>query len=932
MPGLSDLVADSSSVLELIIGGNFLDENNDAQTIWLSRSGWHDEPDGPAGTYIKPLADFNLVFDSQTDPLDPKTLSEGFRADITLINNSAYSDYAGLFDEWWQYSVDRQVWNVYLVGILSDGTRVTLSDVLSTPLYQLYGQSIPEVGSDTCTIRTVSRHAILDTAFQPVTYSPPCLIFPATAAGVINLGDNLDIVATQSISVWVYLSSPAQLAAIQYIVHKDSGTTGYYLAIGLVSGGTIEGGVELGIRGQTPMATTTAAGVIRAFRWHRIDVTVDATTRRIDIDGITAVTTAGITGAPIVNSVDCKIGLNLGGRLSRLLFYTDSRSNATMAVEGRTPIVGNETNLREAFLFQEGLGSAVSSSKSGSTLVNIAFGTGVLWDTASWHLESILSQYEPLILGTVPRAPVTWIDTAKQIGQITRGALALIQEVQSNHNAVSAANYSVNYGNGTFRVTSGVITGLTWSATATANNLWNAALLSTAAVATINCPAASKSLAIQCRVDSSDSTTRFLIGWQGNPGNTVGAFFIRLTTGAVNRLNVQAINGTGTFNVNYDSLIQGDNYSIVASMNATAGTVNGQPANTIYLYVNGEMAGSVAISGTWTAVLTGFGVGIRPITLTTPWVGRYDAPAIFNTAISQVQARLLHTLPATGVETGLTNAWRLNETSGTSAAALAGAAALTLTSPTRTPGRSAPADLARFVLYSEGYLESDLDTDSWRECLNDVSADCGWLVTNGQKTREVLNVILANLGFLLFEELGKWKIRRFVGLTGIPDIELDGATTLTSSPIEPNAADPAIYQWTILYATNNTKVTAANLSVNPATDPDRYDYALKDNKSAMKIDYEVLDRFPAAEPRTRLTALLNQKDAELEAARLLPIHKFGADRKMVSLFAHVGSISVLDEIGPLVAEADMDDGDVLVIGINTVDNVGTIAVWRPAGE
>lgn len=933
MPGLSDLIADSSSILELIIRGYYLDENNDQQVIWTSRSGWMDEPDGPAGAYIKPLADFNLSFDSQVDPLDPKTLSEGFRADITLINNSVYHEYAGMFDGWWRYSVDQQPWNVYLVGILSDGTKVTLSDVISTPLYQLYGQLIPEVGSDTCTVRTISKHAALDRPLQPVTYSPPCLLFPGTTAGVINLGDNLDISGAQSITVWFYPSNPAQLATTQYIVNKDGGTSGYYIALGLVGGGTIEGGVEVAIRGQTPALTTTAAGVIKAFRWNRIDIAIAAASRRIDIDGTTAVTTGAITGSPVVNSVDCVIGRNLAGRLSRLLFYTDVRTNATMSAEGRTPIVGTEANLREAFLFQEGKYSTVSSSKSGSSLVNIALGTGVVWDTASWHLESILPQYEPLIVGTVPRAPITFIDTAKQIGHITRGTLALVQEIQANHSAVSTANYSVNYDNGTFRVTTGVITSLTWSTTATANNLWGAALLSTAAVATINCPSGSRGLAIQCRPDSTDSSIRFLIGYQGNPGSTPGAFLIRLTSGAVNRLNVLAINDAGaTFNINYDLLEQDRTYSIAASMNATAGTVNGQPANTIYLYIDGEPAVSVAISGAWTAVLTAFGVGIRPITLTTPWVGRYDAPAIFSTVISQAQARLLHTSPMTGSEPGLANAWRLSETSGTSAAALVGGTALTLTSPTRIPGRSAPVDLARFVLFSAGYLESDLDTNSWRECLNEVSADCGWFVTNAQKSRDVLNIVLANLGFLLYEELGKWKIRRFVGLTGTPDVEIEPKTSLLAEPVQPSAADPAIYQWTILYATNNTKVAPANLTVNPATDPDRYEYAQKDSRAATKTDYAVLDRFPAAEPRTRLTALLTQKDAETEAKRLLPIHKFGADRKVVALFAHVGSVEMLDEVGPLVAEADLQDGDVVVVGVNTVDGIGTAAVWRPAGQ
>lgn len=929
MPTLNDLLSDPSAQIELLVKGQYLDENDDLRTEWVSQSGWDDQIGGPFGSYIPPLLTINLRINQQIDPLDIRfdlfTL-----ASIELSNN--HLDFAGRYDGWWQYSVDNQSWTVYAVGTLSTGQRVEIADVENTPLFDLKGVNIPEAGSDQCLIRCKSARS-LDSALQPVTYSPPALYFPGTASAIINLGNNLNITGTQSISVWVYLEDPA--STLQYIEFKDSGSAGHYIAVGLVGAGTITAGVEILVRGQSPTTTTTAANVLQAYRWHRIDVSIAAATRRIDIDGTTAITTSAITGTPTASSVDLEVGRSLKGRLHRLLHWTDARTNATMSAEGRTPISGSETNLREAFIFGEGKGNQVASSKSGSSLIG-TLAAGALWDTASWHYESILGQYEPYVLGTVPRVPVTWIDPPKQIGQVSHGAIALLSELQSNHTAVNSANYTVDTATGTLKVTSGALSG-TYSATVTANNRWNAALLfgsGSSAVATITSPTGSRSIGIQFRADFTANAFRNLIGWQ-SAGADLGRFILRFsqfaTPTASNRLEWAGINDAGTAFVTSitEGLQAGRTYTAIASLNATGGTVNGQPANTLYLYLDGALVASVAVSGAWTTAPTGFGVGVRPTDLTRNWLGRLDEPFVFNRVVSAQEAKDFCCNPLTGAESGLVRGWHLDN----SAAPFAGATSLTLTNTTYTAGRSACTDLARSILFSavNGYVESALDTDSWYTALVDCPFDCGWFVTNGAKSIDILNVILGGLGLIIYESGGLLKVKRFEGLSGTPDIELDPLIDLQSQPVESNAADPAVYQWTINFATNNSKQDIANVAGGLATtDPDRYQYGAAPYRSVAKSDGSILERFPNAVSMTRTTALLNLIDAESEATRLLAIHRHGADRKSISAFVGIAQIEILDELGPLMEETNLDAGDLIVVGLTIDEGLGTLTLWRPA--
>lgn len=918
MPTLNDLITDAGALIEIVVHGQYYDENGDLQSVWLSRSGWKDPATGPAAQYCKPLIDLSSRVSQSFDPLQPSMMVDTTYAQLELINDAIF--YPGYFDQYYLYSVDELPWTIYYVGVLSTGQRVELSDVESTPIHILRGIGIPEVSSSSCLIRTRSLSQILSFALQPYTYSPPALYFPGNTTAVVDLGNNLNITGAQALSAWIYITD---ISTAQYILFKDSGTQGYYVAVGLVGSGTILGGVEIVVRGQSPATTTTAANVIRPFQWHRIDISIAATTRRIDVDGTVAITTSSITGTPTASSTSLSIGRNLKGRIHRVLYWSVTRNNAQMSAEGRVPITGSETDLREAFDFNEGQGTSVASIKSGSALVG-ALGDGVLWDTASWNFDSILGQYEPYALGTVPRVPVTWIDPPKQIGQVSRGAIALLSELQSNHTAVNSANYSANRSNGTLQVTTGALSG-TYSATVTANNLWNSALLfdgsTSRATVALTMPAASKYIACQVYLSSSGTSLRQIAGWNGSSS----VFILRMNTGGTNLLSIVALNDAGTTFTASTTLIERKRYSIVASLNTAS------PSTGLQLYVDGVLMATTAISGNWTGTQTTLSIGHRSTAVDLWFPGIIDEIVIGNTYATLVMAKQYHSYPCMASFSGAIAGWHCDDATGSTAAPFIGAGSLALTSVNWTAGRSSCTDLARSILYSYGYDESDLDTDTWFAALSDNKADCGWFVSGGAKGIDILNVILGGLGFILYEWQGIIKIKRFEGLSGTPDRTLVPKIDLQLAAIESLPSDPAIYMWTIIFATNNSKQDAANIAGGLATtDADRYQYGSAPHRSAIKSDGSILDRFASAEPATRTTALLNLIDAEAEAARLLPIHRYGGDRKSIAVFLGAGGIEILTELGPLMSELGLDSSDLLVTGVEIEEGEGRIAVWRPA--
>jgi len=947
MATLSDLLADPNAAIEVVVSISYLSSSNTESIEWVCQGsqgqGWIDPSSGPVAGYIPPLLATDLTISQHIEPLSP---SEAFGAytQLELINDLIGTVYEGRYDLWHEVSIDNRPINIYLVGRLSNGTRVDLEDVLSTPLFALLGVDFPEVGDGQVILNVRDDSHSLDLPIQPQTYSGPCPLFPGTAStsGSITYGNNYNLTGSFSLCGWVRLTDAT--VANQYPIKKDGATNGYWFEVGNVLRMTVLG---LG----TP-AIVSAANLMHSGYWHFVSFALNTTGTQMEIglDGVSVASGSYVSGTPAASTVAFVMGWGLKGNMAKWTVYNAYQSISTMYNNARLPVDTTSSSLI-AYLVSStdpGVGSTTYDRDSGSSITG-SMGVGVTWDTASWHLAAIVGNYRPYVLGTVPRVPVSWIDPVQKVGEVSYGGAALISEVQSNHNALVGpspavgAVWSQNHPAGTFTVTSGSLSG-TYSATVTANNFWNSALSivsNSTVLATINSVNGSMTMAIQYTPSKSYSSNVYIMGWQ--TGASAGSIILRFaTSGGANRLEAFCINDAGTVTVcsTTANLMEGTTYSlaVVRNMNQ-AGNTAGTGA-TLSIWVNGSQVGSVSISGVYSTTRTAFGIGCRPDTSTVQAEGRYDEPLVFSRALSQSNLQSLHLLPATGTESNLTYGWHCDDATGTSAASmLGGGVALTLTNVTWIGGRSSPSDLARKIYYLAGYGSADLDQTTWLSCLNSCSADCGWYVGSGESALDIARIILGGLGFVPYKIGTVIYIRRFIGITGIAESTYDVISTVREGDITPAGHDPAIWSWQVLYAHNNVKMDPANIAAALATsDPDRYNYGQMQDRVSIKSDYSIKvkadgskGRFPNAVDKKRQTALLKQADADVEGLRLLLLHRYGADIKSIPLWVLAGSKRILHEAAfSGISELGMDRGNFVVIGLECTDDVATATIWRQA--
>lgn len=936
MPTLTDLLADQSARIEVVASIAYLNSSGVESTEWVSQHGWADPSSGPVGAYIPELLSSDLTLSQHVDPLNP---SESFGAytQLVLINDLINTPYAGRYDLWHKVSIDNRAINIYLVGYLSTGQRVNLSDVISTPLFAMLGVDLPEVGDGQVVLNVRDDAHSLDLPVQPQTYSGPCPLFPGTPGGTINYGNNYNLTGSFSICGWVRLTDPTTSG--QYPMQKDGTTNGYLLEVGSV--------LRMFVRGLTTPSIVSAANLMHANYWHFVSFALNTsgTLMEIGLDGVSVASGSYVSGTPATSSVNFTIGQSLKGNLARWTINNVYQSIATMYNAARTPIDNTAASLVAHLVSSTdpGVGSVSYDRDSGSVITG-TFGTGVTWDTVSWHYASIVGAYRPFVLGTVPRGAVTWIDTVAKIAEVSYGGYALLFDVQSNHNPLSGGTWSQNLTAGTFTVTSGSLSG-TYSATATANNFWNSAIkvASTSTVlATINSINGTVTLTTQYTPSKSHPTNVVIMGWQTSA--SAGSIILRFaTSGGANRLEAFCINDAGTITTctTLANLIEGKTYSLALIRNMNqAGNTAGAGA-TLSIWVNGSSVGSVAISGVFSTTRTAFGIGCRPdSTSNTQAEGRYDEPLIFARALTQTNLQDLHFLPATGSEANLSYGWHMDDATGSSAVSmLGGGAALTLTNTTWVGGRSSAVDLARKLYYIAGYGSSDLDRTTWLAALIANPSDCGWFIGSGESILTIARIILGGLGFIPYKLGTTIYVRRFVGVTGTPDATYSIRTNVREGDITSNGHDPAIWSWQIMYAHNNAKMDTTNIAASLATsNPDAYNYGQILDRVSIKSDYSIIKksdgskgRFPNAVAKTRQTALLNQVDADTEAIRLLTLHKNGADIKSVPLWLLAGSNRILHEAAfSDLSEVGMNLNDFVVIGLDCTDDTASAVVWRPA--
>ena len=928
MPTLSDLLSDPLSSLNVILKISYLSYLNVESVEWVSQRGWTDPANGPVAAYIPPLLETNLQISQHLDPLNPQE-AFGVIAQLELINDLDDLTYRGRYDSWHRNSIDNRKILVYVVGILSTGQRVELADVLTTPLFALRGVNTPEPGDSRVILNVRDDSHSLDLSLQPVTYSPPCLVFPGTSTGCVDFGDNYDQTTSFSMSGWVYLEDPT--VPFQYIFFKLSGFTGYSVDVG--------NAISLVVGAQTPPTTSTSSGLLHARFWHYLSFSVNTATgvREIGLDGVSVATTSSVTGTPNGSTVNLRYGLQLRGKLSRWTMWSTARTVAALWAEARAPVSVGVVGLTAYFPGDEGMGNVVHDRTYSHTTTGTA-GTDVSWDIASWHLSSIAGAFRPFVLGTVPRAPVTWLDPAAQIGEVSYGGCALISEVQSNHNALGAI-WSPTLATGTLQVTSGALSG-TYSATVTANNLWNSAIqvsTSTSSIrGTVDSLSGSCTICIQF-APSQSQTSGEIIGWRTGAALAAGSFGLRYASGGANRLEGYCRNEAGT------SFLCTTNYYLKEGTTYSLAIVRDTAALTLSVSVNGEVIATTTISGAFTSDITSFGIGIRGDGVAgTQAYGRYDEPLVFSRALTQDEIRSFHLLPAVGTETGLVYGWHFDDGATTTASTIFGLTShpLTLTDVTWVGGRSCPADIARQVYYLAGFAASDLDPTTWRQCLNLCSADCGWFVGSGETALDISRLILGGLGFVPYKQNGKVCVRRFVGLTGIPEKTYSARVDVQSGEITADTSDPAVWSHQVLYGRNNTQMQAANIAgALASSDPDRYQYGQMLDRTASTQDYSIKinvdgspGRFPNAIPKTWQTVLLNPRDARDEVVRKLALHRDGSDTKSVPMWMLGGNATFLQECAFDIPECEIDQSTWVVIGVELNDEQVTVIIWRPASQ
>jgi hypothetical protein len=865
MPSLAkQILSDQNAQRVLIVEIGY---NDGAEKVWRLAQGdtWSTDPnENPPNEEFVPHLVRGLNVEASID-------SGGTLGGVGDVDFGVFEvgNLNGRYDAFAAYTVDGRTAKAWVVGTLSNGTKVRYSDVYDEPVFSGVGVDRPKRGRSVVRVGVRGLLYRLDKLINPRSFSPPCLEFPGTSAGNVDFGDNFDASGSFTISAWFYCIDPSVTG--QFLFQKDTGAAGWGVEVGTAGSGALRGYC----REQSTVNTNSAASLILPSRWHHAAMSINtvAQTRILVLDGTTVATTSTLTGSPAGNAASFKIGVGFRGRISRVRIDSAAMTPVQIRAEMYLHALGTESNLTALPNLEEGSGATTADSKSGSVVVG-TLGTGVTWSgTSEWCGDSLVGKRWPEVLGYAKDVPLIPVDTALGIWAAANGPLISVPVVKSNHNPLTlTTHYTVDRQRGLVTITGGTVGNYT--ADVVANIPFGGALafdgVDDFGSHAVTCPAGAMTLEMLVRPRTTAATTRYCGGWRNGTG--AGARFLVFDTFAINSLIVQVRNDAGTsFIARKAGLTQDRMYHTAGVLDPTAGELR--------LYVDGVLEATAAISGTWATVLNTFVLARMP-----------DASANFQNcvldevriwSVARTQEQIIEGMVQEITSgTGLVRRWGFSEGSGSTAADSVAAGSMALTGATWTYSRHSHADMMLGTLTGPAeYENSEIDLSTAASFIYACPGDAGWYVGDSPKScRETWDEILKGAHSYLIASIdgATLEMGQIALPSGTPDDDADfeeWAFPLSAPPdIDEDeiAARPSLF--VVQYCRNWApldKETVVNIAT---SDPTTFAYAISEWR-------EVSEPGSASGEALILgSAFLRREDARAELARITPFYSTDRER------------------------------------------------------
>jgi hypothetical protein len=776
----------------------------------------------------------------------------------------------GEYDWLAEVSVDEQDVEVLMVGWMQDGRLIRYTDAAANPIHTGVGIDKPPQPGDTAQIFVRSRLGLLEREALPELYAPQCVLFPGSSTEFIDLGDVFDLPnGSWYVEGFFYCDDPSLTG--QFLIDKTDFASGWYFDVG--TGGN--GVVRAVVLGQTPNGTTSAADVVKTRRWTHFAIVNDsgAGTRRIVFDGTTVISTSSVTGNANNNGHTFKIGRGFKGRISYLRAFSGlAPSDATIRASIYVPRTGTEASLLFDLRLSEGTGRTIRNFMTGGATVSNALSTGLEWVSSAWIGGKLAGKKRRQILGEVRDVPLDERDPGKLIYESGIGPVWGITPY-SMAVALAGGSFTNDLTRGITTLAAGTTFGkLTADVSGISPN--GPALLLDGVddygSCTQTCPAGAMSFFVIFETRSVAAATRAICGWRN--GTAAGRRTLTLASTGPNRLSWMTVNDAATpFTLNLDGVILDNEFAaVVGTLNPTAGRMR--------LYVNGELKGEIAVSGTFNTTLTAFAAGRLP-DLTSPnhLDGRIDCLGIFSKELTLLEAQTLSMRGLVANDSGLMSGWSWGTDLAPAATNLIGAQpAMTLNGgATYGPSRTTVLDIAIYLLTRRGVISADL-VDPALACamLRDLPGQAGWVFEDDRDELAHLSEVLASHGAALVEDSSVFRMDIVRGgSAGADTAPRITERAVTADQVTPVAIHRAVYGIAAGYRRTFEVYNREDLASIAESNPTRYKTATEPYQWAPQKDTGILEHYPGAEIIPVKTALLYERDADRLARLLLPIYQ-----------------------------------------------------------